>query len=138
MAASRASSGGAAASSQFDNHADHIDNLEATVINTGGTVGSATLPANIGWQGATGTLSDNGRVTVTHHLGWTPDEVFIQMKGDPDNPGGSTSGPYMPYVISPTSTQFTVVFMKLDGTEDHGLGGQAVSFAWLAFKAPPS
>lgn len=118
-------SGGPADSSQYNAHDDRIQNLENNVVTSGGTVGSASLSNNFGFDETTGTTSANGRITVTHGLGFTPTAVFIQLRG--------SGGPYGSYVISPTSSQFTVQFYSLvDGGAAHV--SQSVTFDWLAFK----
>lgn len=115
-------SGSAATSAEYNAHDDRIQNLENSVITQGGAVGSASLDTNIGWKQTSASTSSNGRITVTHNLGWTP-RIIATMAG--------TSGPYAPYIISPTTTQFTVQFYVLS-TGAAAAGGQAVVINWLA------
>lgn len=134
MSASRATSGGVAASSQFDNHADWLDVLAAATLGVGGTVGAATVGSNVGGDEVSGTTgspsgSPSSGIIVTHGLGWTPQIVFIQMRGNP-----AASGPYATYVSTVTSSSFIVFFRSLvNGSA--AVSGQSVVFDWLAFKA---
>lgn len=120
------------AQTEWDAQDDRINNIEQSVINTGGTVGAATLAANVGFDEHTDTLSSTGSVTVTHGLGWTPAVVLIQMRGNP-----STTGPYITYVSTITSSSFIVFFgWRNSGATswNPGSSGQTVVFDWLAFK----
>lgn len=119
------SSGSAATSSEYNAHDDRILNLENSVITTGGAVGSASLGTNVGFGETSGTTSSNGRITVTHNLGWTPTAVIVQLRG--------TGGPYGSYVITPTSTQFTVQFYSLVNGNP-AASSQSVTVDWLAFQ----
>lgn len=114
----------------WDDLDDRVANLEDTVATTGGTVGGASLDANEGWREESQPLSSTGSVTVTHNLGFTP-RVWIQLRGNP-----STSGPYITYVSTVTSTTFIVFFGQINssGNWNPGHSGQTVTFDWLGKK----
>lgn len=112
---------------EWDALVDAINNLYGTVMNIGGSVGAAAINSNIGGQLSSGSTSANGRVTVTHGLGWQPDVVIPAMAGS------VPPGPYGAYIISPTPTVFTVQFYVL-ATGAAAASGQSVSFYWAAFK----
>lgn len=122
--------GSGATSAEYNAHDDRIQNLENSVVTSGGAVGSASLDGNVGWKEQSGTLSSTGSITVTHGLGFTP-RVWIQMRGNP-----STTGPYITYVSSITSSTFIVFFGQISSTGNWnpGASGQSVTFDWLALE----
>lgn len=121
MALSYVANGTDADPAQYNGIVDEIQNIDATVMSQGGTVNGATLARNVGWRQSSGTTSANGRITVTHGLGFTPRIIPVMAGG---------GGPYGVYVVSPTSTQFTLQFYGL-ASGAAAASGQAVTVNWL-------
>lgn len=71
------------------------------------------------------TLSGAGRVTVTHGLGATAQQVFVQMTA-----GGNIN--YMPVILANDDTTFIVEFVNPAG--GLGAGGQPVTFFWVVYR----
>lgn len=133
MSASRATSGGVAASSQFDNHADWIDMLVAAVLNTGATVGAATIGKNIGWkeQNITASGGSGSSGAINHGMPFTPSVVLTQLRGNP-NTGSPRYN--LITVSNVTSSTFTVYFGNTfsSGAWTPATDGQTITIDWLA------
>lgn len=106
----------------------HVAAGQATVVTANITdtrVQAAGLPAYK--TGSTSdTLSGAGRVTVTHGLGATAQQVFIQMTA-----GGNLS--YVPVILANDDTTFIVEFIN-STTGALGAGGQPVTFFWIVYR----
>jgi hypothetical protein len=88
--------------------------LALSTLPTGSIVG-------IGHGASTATANGSGQVVITHGLGGTPAQVFIQ--------GQSVDRLYI--VTTITSTTFTVT-VRVASTNTLLTSGQVASFNWLA------